>query len=64
MDDLLLGHESDSEPMSADMLEEICDRRQSHMSINMREVRYKIRDQIKKRRAEWKGALSSTQKIR
>ena len=37
------GDKSDSEPMYMDMLEDICDGRRSHTSINMREARYKIR---------------------
>ena len=38
---------SDAEPMSTDMLEDIPDGSQSHLSINSREARYKIRDHIK-----------------
>ena len=53
------GDESDAEPMSTDMLEDIFESSQSHLSINMREVRYKIRYLIKQRQAEWKGALLS-----
>ena len=41
-----LGDESDSEPMSMDMLEDIRDGIQSHPSINLREAHYKIRDCI------------------
>ena len=42
------GDESDDEPMSTDMLENICDGRQYHPDINRRDERYKIRDFIKK----------------
>ena len=46
------GDESNAEPMSTDMLEDIRDIRQSHPSINRREARYKIRDHIKQRQSE------------
>ena len=51
------GDESDAEPMSTYILEHICDGIQSHMIINRREVRYKIRDCINRGQTEWKGAL-------
>ena len=41
------GNESDDEPMSMDMLEDIRDGSQSHPSVNRIEARYKIRDCIK-----------------
>ena len=56
-------NESDAEPMYTDMLEDICDGSQSCPSINRREARYKIRGCITQRRAEWKGALLSTQNM-
>ena len=40
------GDESDAEPMSTDMLEDISDVSQSHMRINRREACYKICDCI------------------
>ena len=40
------GDEYDTEPMSADLLEDICDRSQYHLSINSREARYKIHDRF------------------
>ena len=56
-------NESDSEPMSTNMLEDICDGTQSHPIINRREVSYKIRDHIKLGQAECKGALKSTRNM-
>ena len=47
MDAMSSGDESDSEPISADMLEDIHDGIQSHPSINSREAHYKINDHIK-----------------
>ena len=42
------GNGSDSEPMYTDMLEDICDRSQSHMIINRRDASYKIGDNLNK----------------
>ena len=57
------GLESDAEPMSIDMLEDILDSSQSHTIINRREARYNIHDQIKQGQAEWKGALLPTKNM-
>ena len=45
------------------MLEDICDRIQSHPNINRREAHYKICDRIKQRQSEWKGLLKATQNM-
>ena len=45
------------------MLEEICDGSQTHPNVNKRESRYKIRDRVRKRQSEWKGALKSTRSM-
>ena len=37
-------NESESEPMSTWLLEDIRDGSQSHMGVSRREIRYKIRD--------------------
>ena len=57
IDVMSLGNESDAEPISTDMLKDIHDGSQSHLRINSREARYKIRDFLKEGQAEWKGAL-------
>ena len=57
------GDELDNNPMSAEMLEDICDRSQYHPSVNRREAHYKIRDRIKQRNSECKGALKYTQNM-
>ena len=36
MDEMSLGNKSDAETMSTDMLEDVCDGRQSHTKIYMR----------------------------
>ena len=51
------GDESDHDLISTDMLEDIPDRSQTYPNVNRREARYKIRDRIKQRQSEWKGAL-------
>ena len=43
------GNESDAEPISMDMLEDISDGIQSHPIINRSEVRYNIWDHVKQR---------------
>ena len=45
------GNESDAEPMSTEMLEDIHDGSQSHPRVNMRETRYKVCGFIKKSQA-------------
>ena len=63
MDTMSLGNDSDAEPMSAEMLEDICDSSQSHPRVNMRQAHYKIRDRNKLIQVEWNGALLSTQNM-
>ena len=48
-------NESDDEPMSTKMLEEIRDGSQSHQDVNSRDACCKIHDHIKQRQLEWKG---------
>ena len=57
------GDESDDNPMSTEMLEDISDGSQSHTNVNKKESRYKIRDRIKQIQLEWKGALKATQNM-
>ena len=47
MDAISLVNESETEPMSTEMLEDIFDGIQYHLSIKTREACYKIRDCIK-----------------
>ena len=49
--------------MSTYMLEDICDGSQYHLSVNRRDARYKIRDQIKRIQAERKGDLLPTKNM-
>ena len=45
------------------MLEDVCDRSQTHPNVKSREARNKIRDCIRQRQLEWKGALKATQSM-
>ena len=52
--------ESDHDLMYIYMLEDICGGSQSHPNVNQREAHYIIRDRIRQRQLEWKGALKYT----
>ena len=52
MDVMDSGDESDDEPISTEMLEDIHDGSQYHTNVNRREARYKIRDHVKRRQTE------------
>ena len=45
------------------MLEDIRDKNKTHPNVNRREARYKIRDCIRQRQSERKGALRATKSI-
>ena len=60
MDAMDSGDESDHEPISTEMLEDVRDWIQSHPNVNHRESRYEIRYCIKQIQLEWKGALRAT----
>ena len=51
MDAMSSGNEYDAEPMSTEMLEDICGSGQSHTIIHRREARYKIHHRIKQIKA-------------
>ena len=61
MDAMDSGDESDDDPISTEMLEDICNGSQYHLNVNKREARYKIRYCIRQRQLERKGALKDTQ---
>ena len=46
--------------ISTEMLEYICDGSQTHPNVNRREARYKIRDRIRQKQLDWKGASKAT----
>ena len=61
MDAINSGDDSDQDQISMEMLEDIHDESQTHPNVNRREAHYKIRDSIRQRKSEWKGALKDTQ---
>ena len=54
------GNESDDENTSTEILEDICDDINTHMSVNRRYSCYKIHDRNKLSQKKWKRALLST----
>ena len=52
--------ESDHDLISTEMLEDIHDGSQTHPNVNIREARYKIRDRIRRKELQRKGALKAT----
>ena len=63
MEDINSGDDSDHDLISTEMLEDICDGSQTHRNVNRREAHYKIRDRIKQRQSECKGALKATRNM-
>ena len=57
------GDESDHDLISKQMLADICDGSPTHPNVNRIEACYKLRDIIRQRQSEWKGALKATQII-
>ena len=57
------GDESNNEPVSMDMLEDILDGSQSHPNIHRREERYKKRDRVRQKESQWKAALKATRSM-
>ena len=63
MDAMNYGDESDHDLISTEMLEDIRDGSQTRPNVNIREARYKIRDCIRQRQSQWKGALKATRSM-
>ena len=51
MENINSGDESDHDLISTEMLEDIRDGSQTHLNVNRREARYKIRDCIRQRKS-------------
>ena len=49
MDAINSGDDSDHDLVYTEMLEDICDRSQTHPNVNKREAHYKIRDRIRQK---------------
>ena len=59
MENIISSGESDHDLISTEMLEDICDRSQTHPNVNKREAHCEIRDCVKQRQSEWKGELKN-----
>ena len=53
----------DDDHISTETLHDIRDENQTHPNIDKREARLKIRDRIRQRQPEWKGALKATRNM-
>ena len=53
----------DDDLITTDTLHDICDGNQTHPKIDKREARIAIRDHIKQKKSQWKGALRATHKM-
>ena len=60
MENIDSNEKSDHDLISTEMLEDIHDRIQTHPNVNKREARYKIRDRVRQKESQWKGALKAT----
>ena len=49
MENINYGDESDHNLISTEMLEDVREGSQTHLNVNRREARYKIRDRIRQR---------------
>ena len=59
MDAINYSDESDHDLISTEMLQDICDRSQTHPNVNRREARHKTRDPIMQIQSECKRALKA-----
>ena len=64
MENLDSNEKSYHDFISTEMLEDIRDGSQTHLNVNKREARCKIRDHVKQRQPEWKGALKAMRSMR
>ena len=59
MENIHSNDESDHDLLSTEILQDICDGSQTRTNVNKREARYKIRDRVRQRQSEWKGAFKN-----
>ena len=64
MENLDKKEKFDDDLISTETLHDIRDGNQTHPKINKIEARMAIRDRIKQKKSEWKGALRATHKMR
>ena len=63
MENIDSNENSDRDLISTEMLEDISDGSQTYPTINKREARYEIRDRIRRKELQWKGALKATRNM-
>ena len=63
MENLDSNEKSDHDIMFTEMLEDIRDGSQTHANVNKKETRYKIRDHVRQKESQWKGALKATRSM-
>ena len=63
MENIDSNEKSDHDLISLETLEDIRDGSQTHRTVNKREARCKIRDRVRQRKLEWKGALKATRNM-
>ena len=63
MENLDSNEQSNHDFISTEMLEDIRDGSQTHPNVNKRESRYKIRDRVRQKESQRKGALKATQNM-
>ena len=60
MENLDSNEKSDHDIISREMLEDIRDGSQTHPNVNKKEACYKIRDRVRQKESQQKGALKAT----
>ena len=63
MDNLDSNEQSDHNLISTEMLEDIHDGSQTYPNVNKREACYEIRDRIRQKEPQLKGALKATRNM-
>ena len=63
MENIDSNEKFDDDHIITETLHDIRDGNQTHPNIDKREARLKIRDHIKQKKSEWKGALRATHKM-
>ena len=63
MENLDSNEQSNHDLISTETLEDIRDGSQTHSNVNKREARYEIRDRIRRKESQWKGALKALQSM-
>ena len=63
MENIDSNETSDQDIISTEMLEDIRDGSHTHPTVNKMEACYEIRNRVRRKEPQWKGALKSTRNI-